>query len=33
MLKNNIKNYNLEELQKIVQDLGEKKYMVNWRKK
>ena len=26
MLKNNIKNYNLEELQKIVVDLGEKKY-------
>lgn len=34
MLKNNIKNYNLEELQKIVQDLGEKKYraeqIFNW---
>lgn len=26
MLKDNIKNYNLEELQKIVIDLGEKKY-------
>ena len=34
MLKNNIKNYNLEELQKIVEDLGEKKYraeqIFNW---
>ena len=34
MLKNNIKNYNLEELQKIVVDLGEKKYraeqIFNW---
>lgn len=34
MLKNNIKNYNLEELQKIVQDFGEKKYraeqIFNW---
>ena len=34
MLKNNIKNYNLEELQKIVQELGEKKYraeqIFNW---
>ena len=26
MLKNNIKNYNLEELQKIIENLGEKKY-------
>ena len=26
MLKNNIKNYNLEELQQIVESLGEKKY-------
>lgn len=34
MLKNNIKNYNLEELKKIVEDLGEKKYraeqIFNW---
>ena len=34
MLKNNIKNYNLEELQKIVEDFGEKKYraeqIFNW---
>lgn len=34
MLKNNIKNYNLEELQKIVENLGEKKYraeqIFNW---
>ncbi len=34
MLKDNIKNYNLEELQKIVEDLGEKKYraeqIFNW---
>lgn len=34
MLKNNIKNYNLEELQKIVEDYGEKKYraeqIFNW---
>ena len=34
MLKNNIKNYNLEELQKIVEKLGEKKYraeqIFNW---
>ena len=34
MLKNNIKNYNLEELQKIVEELGEKKYraeqIFNW---
>ncbi len=34
MLKNNIKNYNLEELQEIVENLGEKKYraeqIFNW---
>lgn len=34
MLKNNIKNYNLEELQEIIENLGEKKYRVeqifNW---
>ncbi|MGN1310457.1 MAG: 23S rRNA (adenine(2503)-C(2))-methyltransferase RlmN [Clostridia bacterium] len=34
MLKDNIKNYNLGELQKIVEDLGEKKYraeqIFNW---
>ena len=34
MLKDNIKNYNLEELQKIVEELGEKKYraeqIFNW---
>ena len=26
MQKENIKNYNLEELQKIIENLGEKKY-------
>ncbi len=34
MLKNNIKNYNLEELQEIIENLGEKKYraeqIFNW---